>query len=72
MTPSYVSRQGKVLAIRYPVPPRTGSSGDLPAMQIEPAPAQSAASDYVAYIVYEPYEAQGSRPLERWVSGSQG
>lgn len=54
---NYVSRMGKVLVIRYPVPARTGSSGDLPAIEIEPAPSQNAASDYVAYIVYEPYEA---------------
>jgi len=50
----YVSTQGQVLIIRYPVPPRTGSSGELPAIQIEPAPAQNCTSN-IAYVVYEPY-----------------
>jgi hypothetical protein len=54
---SYVSTQGQVLVIRYPVKGRTAASGPLPPIRIEPAPGQSAANRGVAYVVYEPYEA---------------
>jgi len=60
---SYYSQAGRVLVVRYPIKPRTASDGPPPPIEIGPGPrGQVATDDYIAYTVWEPYEAQSNTP----------